>query len=795
MVTDGQVRKLWRLLSRGEKLAAAARKTGMDETTARKYRDSGQLPSESKPPRTWRTRPDPFAEVWPEVETRLEAEPRLRAFTLFAWLQDQYPGRFSDSQRRTFERRVSEWRAKSGPNQEVFFPQVHHPGGLGASDFTNMNALRITIAGQPFEHLLYHFTLTYSNWEFVSICFSESFEALSRGLQDAFWELGGVPGRHRSDSLSAAVNNLSQDREFRQRYQDLMDHYQVQPHRINVRKANENGDVESSHGHLKTVVEQALLLRGSRDFSSRQEYGHFLQALVDKRNASRAVKFAQEQACLGDLPPCRIAHQHRVTGIRVSKHSTIQIKHNTYSVPSRLIGYRVDAEIDADFIVVSFRGTEVQRMPRLAGSGKHAVNYRHVIDSLVRKPGAFENYRYREDMFPTAYFRMAYDWLCDQHGSHRGTREYLKILQLAARDSEDAVQDALRLAITNNLAINSKSILLAVEHHQQLPSATEVDVEPPDLNDYDCFFHPTDKEVDSHESVPKNGKPPQEATSEAPSHPETQHAIDRTVPGPASAHVPGTLREPRGTSEPGCSQSHRVSLGVGGVGVSSSTGEPDLASSATVPSAFHQDLAQLRLDASPVAGDSPVGKSARRFVPGPSGERAGVRQAGVWQEPLSGRVGRTTGSPRPFDLVYHLQSPGPRPADCQTGLTLAQGAQAAVAIRRPDHRRPGLRPAKSRGDGGAIYAPRRALRTRQRDADEQLAVQQMGTDLQGRHDHGGRDRPASPSQRDLGAERPKLPARGCQAERCQPTQNFIQEAQNMNHEKHIGILVVAKADE
>jgi hypothetical protein len=229
----------------------------MDEKTARKYRDGQGLPSESPVKRTWRTREDPFAHVWQEVQLRLEAEPRLQAFTLFAWLQDRYPGQFPDTQRRTFERRVRNWRGAYGPARSVMFPQVHHAGDLAASDFTNMNALNITIDGQPFDHLLYHFTLTYSNWESVSVCFSESFEALSRGFQEALWTLGGVPRRHRSDSLSAAVNNLSDDHEFRARYSDLMNYYQIEPQRTNARQAHENGDVESSHGHLKTVIDQA----------------------------------------------------------------------------------------------------------------------------------------------------------------------------------------------------------------------------------------------------------------------------------------------------------------------------------------------------------------------------------------------------------------------------------------------------------------------------------------------------------------------------------------------------------
>jgi len=498
MIKDGQVRRLRRMLTAGEFLVVAAGRTGMDEKTARKYRDGERLPSEMAKPRTWRTREDPFEEVWPAVLARLEAEPKLRAFALFGWLQKEYEGRFPDSQRRTFERRVRAWRVARGPNREVMFPQVHMPGDLGASDFTHMNSLRITIGRQPFEHLLYHFTLTYSNWESVSVCFSESFEAFSRGLQDALWKLGRVPRKHRSDSLSAAVNNLSEDREFHARYRDLMEYYRVDPQRINARKAHENGDVESSHGHLKRDIEQALLLRGSRDFASREEYESFLEELMNRRNASRSPRFDQELEVLGELPPTKVDYRTQVRAIKVHGSSTIRVKQNTYSVPSRLIGYRVDVMIDADFIEVWYGEVLIQRMPRLIGAGKHAVNYRHVIDSLARKPGAFENYQYREDMFPTSHFRMAYDWLCEDRSPRAAAREYLKILQLAARESQDAVQDALRLAITQNAPISAKAIRLAVQQHQQVPLATDVTIETPDLNDFDSLLQHPDMEVDPY---------------------------------------------------------------------------------------------------------------------------------------------------------------------------------------------------------------------------------------------------------------------------------------------------------
>ena len=794
MITDGQVRKLRRLLSRGESLAMAARKTGMDEKTARKYRDSGGLPSVRRSRRTWRTRVDAFAGVWPEVQERLEAEPRLRAFTLFDWLQDRYPGRFSDSQRRTFERRVRDWRARYGRGREVMFPQVHDPGGLGASDFTSMNSLRVTIDGQPFDHMVYHFALTYSNWESVTVCFSESFEALSRGLQEAFWRLGGVPRRHRSDSLSAAVNNLSEDREFRARYRNLMDYYQVEPQRINVRKAHENGDVESSHGHFKTVVDQALMLRGSRDFGSREQYERFLQGVIDKRNASRRAKLAEEEACLGELPPGKLDYRQRVTNVKVRSSSTIQVKRNTYSVPSRLIGEKVDVVIDADFIEVWYADVEVQRMPRLTGHGKHAINYRHVIDSLVRKPGAFEHYQYREDMFPSSHFRIAYDGLCRDHGRRKGVREYLKILQLAARESQDAVQDALRLAITRGEAISSKSVRLAVEQHQQAPPATEVNVEPPDLDAFDSLLQHPDMEVDTHEQITDQPGPSPAATRHGQELPEAEHATDGAVSRVASADVPGTLREPGGACSCGTAQPHAILIGVDRAGMPGAAGEPDHPSDEPVATSVIEDVAQLQVGTTSVGGDSADGEPTRRLVPGPSRKLAGVWQTGFWEEPLPMCLGRTIGSSGSFDLVHYVQSAGTGSADRQTGLALGQGDQTIIAFRWSDHRRPGLRATKPGGDGGAFYPSRGTVRTRQRDADEQPAVLEVGADLQRRNDHRRGDRPPGTPQRDPGTERTQLSARKREEARHQPNHEKGQVGQEVIGQNQTGILIVAKAE-
>ena len=304
MITNAQLRMLRRLDHHGAAKELAAVKSGMDPKTARKYRRLGKLPSEVKiMDRDWLTRPDPFAEVWPELQAQLQLHPGLEAKTLFADLQRRFPGRFADGQLRTLQRRCREWRALEGPAKEVFFAQVHHPGRLCASDFTHCSELGVTINGTPFPHLIYHFVLTYSNWETGTICFSESLESLSEGMQNALGELGGVPQCHRTDRLTAAVQpGVEGPKAFKQRYQALLTHYGLQAQAIQAGKGNENGDVEQSHRQFKRALDQALMLRGSRDFVSREAYEAFLRQMFEQCNAGRRARLAEELPLLRALP-------------------------------------------------------------------------------------------------------------------------------------------------------------------------------------------------------------------------------------------------------------------------------------------------------------------------------------------------------------------------------------------------------------------------------------------------------------------------------------------------------------
>jgi|TARA_B100001971_G_scaffold208610_1_gene230700 hypothetical protein len=465
--------------------ATAAAKAGMDEKTAREYLRRGKLPSELKQEHTWKTREDPFEEVWEDLRAKLVINSGLEAKTLFEDLQNRYPGRFEDGQLRTLQRKVKRWRALEGAPKEVFFDQEHKPGVLSQSDFTSMNKLGVTIAGQPFDHLLYHLVLPFSNWEAVSICFSESFESLSNGMQNAFYEVGGVPEAHQTDRMSTAVQKTDHPEEFTQRYAALLRHYRLEGRKIQAGKANENGDVEQRHNRLKRAMDQALMLRESKDFAGRAEYESFLKKLVQQLNAGRKKRLAEELKVMRRLPQKRLPAYKRME-VRVSSGSTIRISKNVYSVDSRLIGEMVRIRQYGEHLELWFAQRCLEKIPRLRGEGRHHIQYRHIIDWLVRKPGAFENYRYKKDLFPSSLFRMVYDGLKRQHTKQKAAKEYLRILNLAAKEGEALVEQALECLGELGGVIEADYVRDIVLNWKSAPKPSpQVRIRPVDLEAYD----------------------------------------------------------------------------------------------------------------------------------------------------------------------------------------------------------------------------------------------------------------------------------------------------------------------
>lgn len=489
ITTDAQARKLMKEYQKQGTIGKAALRAGMSRNTAAKYLKSGRLPSEEVKERTWRTRPDPFAEDWAEMAARLTAAPELAAKTLFLDLCRRHPGRYEPGQLRTLQRRIKQWRAAEGPEKEVFFAQEHRAGEAIQTDFTNANGLGVTLGGEAFPHLLCHSVLPHSNWGWVSVCLSESMSALRRGVQACLFELGHVPVWHQTDNSTAATHDLrSGKRGFNEEYEGLMRHFGMKPRTIEVGKKHQNGDVESSNRWLKDRLEQHLLLRGNRDFPDRQTYEQWVREVQRQANSQHRVHFLDELKAMRGLSATRLAEysEHKV---RVTSWSTIRVKLKTYSVPSRLIRETVNVRLFEDRLEVLYGGKVQLVTERLRGSAQRRIDYRHMIWSLVKKPGAFARYRYRDELFPSLAFRQTYDALAQAHVPHVADREYLRVLHLAASTLETEVAQVLAELHVEGVVPDFERV------RPRLPSSRPAvpEVEPLEVNlrEYDALLAET----------------------------------------------------------------------------------------------------------------------------------------------------------------------------------------------------------------------------------------------------------------------------------------------------------------
>src|SRR5712671_1540429 len=488
MVTDAQVRLMRRTRMDGKSQAAAAAVSGMSLRTAREW-DTGPVPSATKCPRDWRTRPDPFATVWPtDVEPLLRSDRKgvLEAKWVLEVLQTRYPEQFHAGQARTLQRRFRDWRARHGVESEVFFEQVAVPGREASIDFTHGTDLGVTIAGDPFPHLLFEFVLSYSHWTWVAIAFGETFEALATSVQGALWALGGVPAVLRSDNLSAATHELkgSRGRDLTTRFRAVLDHYGIRSSRITPGRAHENGVAEQAHRRLKSLVAQALLVRGHAAFDDLATYDAFVQEVVAYwRNRPAAARLTEERPALRTLPSAAIPSYTTYYPV-VRRWSTIRVAHRTYSVPAQLMGHTVEARVHPNVVEVRYRDQVVQTMSRLRKEDEHRIDYRHVIGWLARKPGAFARYRYREDLYPSVTFRRAYDALVRTRGE-RADVEYLRILHLAMTAGEARVVEVLAAVIDQVNGFDY--VMVQTQVAPPVLTVPVIHIPTPDLTVYDAL--------------------------------------------------------------------------------------------------------------------------------------------------------------------------------------------------------------------------------------------------------------------------------------------------------------------
>lgn len=492
-VTDQQVRKLREEMAKDGCAERASMRAGMHRNTGRKYLNTSQLPSDLRQPRSWRTRLDPFVEDWPAIELRLVDAPELEGRILFEDLMRRRPGVYQEGQLRTFQRRVRVWRAHHGPDKEVFFPQEHRPGEALQTDFTWVTELEITIDRIPFPHMLCHVVLPYSNWGWITACQSESMLALRRGVPAALVQLGRVPQFHQTDNSTSATHKVAAaedvpghgKREFNAEYLDLMAHYDMKPRTIGIGESEQNGDVEALNGALKRRLNQHLLMRGSRDFPTVEAWETWAQSICRAVNERRPRVAAE----LAVMRPLRVEafQEFNEFQTRITTESTLVVKRNTYSVPPRLIGEPVRVRLFEMRLEVWHSGQRILEMPRLLGKNNHHIDYRHIIDSLLRKPGAFARFRYRSDLFPSPVWHLALDALGKSLGERKGEVAYLRLLHLASKTLECDVEAALILLMETGAVPEPEQVkeLMGMAKPTQAPEIAPLVV---DLTEFDALL-------------------------------------------------------------------------------------------------------------------------------------------------------------------------------------------------------------------------------------------------------------------------------------------------------------------
>ena len=467
----------------------SAMKAGVSRNTARKYLRQADPSKQKKQPHDWRTRKDPLEALWSAARGMLETAPELQAKALLEHLSERTAGGIEENVLRTFQRRVRQWRLEHGNEKEVFFSQEARAGAVLAVDWTDMRDLGVSICGVKLEHLMFHAVLPYSNWQWAVRSRSESLLSIRSGLKATIGRLGRVPKELLIDNSSTATHRLSGDgkrRGFNEEFLSVCEHFGMSPRTTNVSSPHENGTCEVMHGHFKRRLEQHLLLRGSRDFESEEAYDRFVIGVLERSNGLRGERFAQEVAAMREHLAPELP-DYTETMVRVNNNSTIRVCKRVYSVPSKLIGSRLRARIHETHIVLLDGMVVLAELPLRGGDRGAVIDFRHIIKWLVRKPGAFSEYRWREAMFPSLVWRAAYDHLCRHHDAHAADVCYLEILQLAADEGLSTVENIVeQLLLAPRPVVNAAEVLALLRTYEDEAMAfREREAMPVSLEVYD----------------------------------------------------------------------------------------------------------------------------------------------------------------------------------------------------------------------------------------------------------------------------------------------------------------------
>ena len=491
-ITKNQKRDYMSYRKNGNSQKLAASKVDISESSARTIEKNINQPKSKT--RDWKTRENPFTKVWDSFITPiLQSHPTMDASFILEQLQEKYDGEYPDEKLRTLQRHVKQWKALHGLDKPVIFRQEHYPGIQSISDFTELKGFHVTICGELFDHILYHFRLAYSGWSYMKVIQGgESFSALSEGLQEALWLLGGSPKEHRTDSLSAAFKNLSKDavNDLTSRYKDFCAHYSMLPTRNNKGVSHENGSIESPHGHLKRRIKQSLDIRGSCDFDSIDEYEQWLDSVVSSHNKRNAKKFKFERPYLQDLPAYKTTdfEEHVVC---VSSSSTFELKRVTYSVPSRLIGEKIRVLLYQRYIECYLGSVKVFSRSRGVPANKkrcRLINYKHIINALVKKPQAFRHSQIRDDILPSEEYKKIWRHVDQAMDAKSACKFIVGIMYLASKyDCEKSLAEHV-ISIIDAKGPLSLSMIEQIYRPMSNGKIPDISISQHDIASYDSFI-------------------------------------------------------------------------------------------------------------------------------------------------------------------------------------------------------------------------------------------------------------------------------------------------------------------
>jgi hypothetical protein len=245
----------------------------------------------------------------------------------------------------------------------------------------------------------------------------------------------------------------------------------MEPTRNNRGVSHENGTIETSHRHLKSRIEQALMVRGHRNFQSLEEYRQFLRELITRHNQRIHKEYLEELAVLRELPETKTT-DFTEDRVKVTNSSTIQVKGVIYSVPSRLIGMTVKVHLYDDRLECFVGGEKVFSLERKRKNKKcvYQIDYRHLVGQLIKKPGSFKNYIYRDEMYPTLAYRLMWEKLLKEVGSRQACREYVGILKEAAQEGREAeINCYLEKKLSQNQLVRAAEVRGLFHTERELP--------------------------------------------------------------------------------------------------------------------------------------------------------------------------------------------------------------------------------------------------------------------------------------------------------------------------------------